>query len=569
MNPAEASSSDSPRFLARFSTVVLRLACALAILASAMLLAFTVHILAREATWLPPPQPARAGETEAQRNERAFFQGTIGTEVVPLPVLKALPEVCPENFYPWGKGAGTWVEQFGFLPASLMPASVEVDPLARDLPLGFTLSHYRPKSGAPSPVLFVGLACATCHTSTINGKLIVGVGNASLNLFAWIDAFQASLLDERVTYDSVIRSYESSSDNPRLSFEEKGMIWLWLRGARAKQVEDATKYDEPFGRGLSMLPERVPTGPCRTQPFRTLVRTLEHRPGADMKVYTKIAPLTGVYWEELNHEWGQFDGGIHGLDRRSSAAALAAGATPQNMNLSEIANNIKWANDYLNRADFPRAAWNDVFPEEPVDPKREMVSRGRDVYLAHCHKCHGHPEGNRWVRGDLEGELTLLTQIGTDPERLTFRYFEDIPDKLSAYFPKGHLFDFPRDELRPEPRKPGVDVVRGYINKPKPSIFSRAPYLHNASVMTLAELINLVPRKAVFFRGANKYDTKLVGLDAPEQDPHDAKLYFKFDTALPGHSNKWHDYPWRPNEVRKDERKKNDLKALLEYLKTL
>src|SRR5262249_1610993 len=83
------------------------------------------------------------------------------------------------------------------------------------------------------------------------------------------------------------------------------------------------------------------------------------------------------------------------------------------------------------------------------------------------------------------------------------------------------------------------------------------------------ELINLVPRKAVFFRGANKYDTKLVGLDAPERDPHNTKLYFKFHTAMPGNSNKGHDYPWKADEVGRDEQKKNDLKALLEYLTRL
>jgi hypothetical protein len=569
MHSTENDRSRSPGFAARASNLVLRFVSIVALIASMAVLGLTLHLLAREATWLPSPAPPRRGETEEERNERAFFRGTIGTEVVPLPVLKVLPEICPDHFYPWQKDAGSWVEQFGFLPASLVPPSVGVEPLAKDLPLGFTLSHYRPKSGAPSPVLFVGLACATCHTAQINGKLVVGVGNTSLNLFAWIDAFQAALRDDRVSYDSVVRAYEDNPDNPRLSLEEKGIIWMWLKGARDKQAEDATKYDEPFGRGLSMRPENVPTGPCRTQPFRTLVRTLEHRPGTDMKVYTKIAALTGVYWEEKVGGWGQFDGSIHGLHRRSAAAALAAGATPQNMNLREIANNIIWATDYVNRADFPRPAWNDVFPKHALAAKSE-IDRGKAVYLNHCNRCHGHPEGNRWCPGEMEGQLTLLSNIQTDPERVTFRYFEDIPNKLSDYFPQGHPFDFPRNELRPKQRQdPQEEVVRGYINKPMPSMFSRAPYLHNASVMTLAELIHLVPRKVVFFRGANEYDPELVGLKAPEKDPANRRLYFQFDTAAPGNSNKGHDYPWTREEVVKDQKKQRDLKALLEYLKTL
>jgi hypothetical protein len=339
---AEAPAGPSP-FAAGAATWVLRALCLLAIVASAALLAATAYLIqGREKTWLPSPTP-RAGETADQRNLRAFFQGTIGTEVVPLPVLKVLPEICdfpdgrPSHFYPFGKAAGCWVEQFGFLPSTLSSELIPPDPRAKDLPLGFTVSNYRPKSGAPSPVLFVGLACATCHTTRINGKLVVGTGITSLNLFAWIDAFQAALRDERVTYHAVLTAYERNPDNPPLSLEEKGMIWLWLNGARAKQAEDVTKYDEPWGNGLSMLATSVPTGPCRTQPFRTLVRTLLQRPGADLKVYTKIA---AVYQEGMD-EWGQFDGGIHGLYPRSAGAALAAGATPQNLSLPEIADNVK------------------------------------------------------------------------------------------------------------------------------------------------------------------------------------------------------------------------------------
>src|SRR5262249_33804683 len=150
-------------------------------------------------------------------------------------------------------------------------------------------------------------------------------------------------------------------------------------------------------------------------------------------------------------------------------------------------------------------------------------------------------------------KLTLLKDIRTDPERVTFRYFEELPDALSTYFPPNNPFDFPRDALRPPPRKsPDDPVERGVINKPMTSMFSRTPYLHNASVLTLKELINLDDRKPVFYRGANTYDTAAVGLAAPgekDHDPNDKKLYFRFDTAVPGNSNKGHDYPWARDDV--------------------
>jgi hypothetical protein len=568
MTSTNQNPTNRPALPVRTAQGVLRLLAVLAILAGAAVLLLTAYVLKREAAWLPPPSSA-TGETEDQKNERAFFHGTIGTEIAPLPVLQVLPEICagdsppaPDHFRPLGPEAGEWADQFGFLPASLAPASPSA---ANGLPLGFTVSHYRPKSGAPSAVMFVGLACAACHTTRINGKLVVGTGNTSLNLFAWIDAFQASLRDKRVTYQSLLTACQDRQGNAPLPLEQKAMIWLWLNGARAKQAEDVTKYDEPFGGGLSMRPEYVPTGPCRTQPFRTLVRTLLQRPGSDMKVYTKIAAV----YQEQPEEWGQFDGGIHGLYPRSAGAALAAGATPQNMSLPEIADNIKWASDYITSR--PGPTWDEIFPEKPVD--RSRAEAGKKVYLAYCDCCHGHLEGAQWEDGKLVGQLTPLAEVKTDPERVSFRYYEEVADAISVAFPKNHPFQFPRDGLRPKHQDdPTQPIEKAYINKRMHSMFSRAPFLHNASVLTLAELIHLEVRRPVFFRGANDYDAQLVGLMSPsekEHDPKDHKLYFRFDTALPGNSNKGHDYPWTRDEVEKDPKKQGDLRALLEYLKKL
>src|SRR4051794_23462837 len=130
----------------------------------------------------PAPGANQTSDDVHNKQKQAFFHGTIGTEVMPLPVAQVLPDIYPEHFQPLGKNAGDWIEQFGFIRSP--------DPNSQGLPLGFTISDLMPVSGAKSPVKFVGLGCATCHTALIRrsiddpGHLVTGVGNPALDLFA-------------------------------------------------------------------------------------------------------------------------------------------------------------------------------------------------------------------------------------------------------------------------------------------------------------------------------------------------------------------------------------------------
>src|SRR5262249_18820545 len=131
---------------------------------------------------------------------------------------------------------------------------------------------------------------------------------------------------------------------------------------------------------------------------------------------------------------------------------------------------------------------------------------------------------------------------------------------ITDFFPLHH-------PLKPKPGdlRPGTgQSLHGFVNAPLESVFSRPPFLHNGSVMTLAELINLKERKAVFYRGDNNYDPVDVGLLARAEP--DTRRYFKYDTSVYGNSNRGHDYPWSYRGPGWDEAQLVDL---LEYLKTL
>jgi mono/diheme cytochrome c family protein len=530
----------------------------------ALALILTAALIWLEHGWVKPQL--------AREPEDAFRHGTIGTELMPLPVALVLPDLFPEDFQPAGKGAGNWVEQFGFVPSD--PGTSE------GLPVGFVTSNYRPGSGSPSPVAFVGFACALCHSTAIRDrdgklvKLVYGPGSVSLNLFSWIDAFQSAMLKRdlapgaaldpsnappyKLTTKLIEEKYREKTGKT-LGVLEKGMIGLWLQQIRKRLNDGLPRFDEPYGNGQSRDPSLVPTGPTRTQPFRTLIRNVFDRPGDDMPVYTKIAT---VFSEDLR-TWSQFDGTISDLYARSSLAALAAGATVDNMTLPEIVNDIRRASDFTNTLRPPRFA--DLFPQAPK-PDAARLEQGKRVYTQYCADCHGDrdPATGNWINGTRTNQVVPLDEIKTDRERVEFRHYGELGDRLFALFPAKHPFHFQRDQIRPAPGQENNEAIRGYVNSPMDGIFLRAPYLHNASVLTLAELINLKKRRDMFYRGHNRYDIVDIGFLSPDAPNRDN--YFKFDTTVRGNSNKGHDYPWANDDPK---RNVNDLMALLEYLKTL
>jgi len=91
-------------------------------------------------------------------------------------------------------------------------------------------------------------------------------------------------------------------------------------------------------------------------------------------------------------------------------------------------------------------------------------------------------------------------------------------------------------------------------------IWLRAPYLHNGSVPTLADLLKPpAQRPQVFWRGYDVYDPQQIGFVTQGDEAERAGT--RFDTRLRGNGNQGHDFGTVLSEA--------DKSVLLAYLKTL
>ena len=219
-----------------------------------LLVALALFIWA-ESTWAPP---------KVNEPHVAFAEGSVGTEIVPLSVMKILPDMFPDQFQPGGPQAGDWITQFGF---TRRPPGDPGDP---DLPVGFTVSHFRPKSGAPSPVPFVGVGCSACHSAEIRtgdglpAVVVPGGGSNSINFLAWTDALKTALFDrERMTAGKIIDAYETKYKT-RLSLTERIMIAAWLPPARESFEVNVPKFDSPYSGAELLEAHNMPSGPSRS-----------------------------------------------------------------------------------------------------------------------------------------------------------------------------------------------------------------------------------------------------------------------------------------------------------------
>ena len=511
---------------------------------AALLLAGTFALLVAEGTWVEPHE---------RTPEEAFSFGTTGCEMMPLPVFKTLPVLFPEHFQPGGPEAGDWIDQFGFIRGK--PGVNE------ELPQGFQVSRYRPRSGSPSPVAFVGANCSLCHSSMIKrsandpGVYVPGMGSTSLDFIAWVDAVRSAVLDEkRLSVSTVADAWESQSGQ-KLGLLDKAMIQAWLSNTRSRAHANLPKIDAPYG-GAELRDSRyMPNGPSRTQPFRNLVRNIMDRPAHSDRAFGKFPAL----YEQKNRDWGQFDGTVRNRVTRSVLAALAVGATLDNLMIPDITRSVSGAIEYS--LDLKGPSYAEVFKDQGITIDAARAERGRTVYMKSCAGCHGvRGADGSWIKGKQQGVVFPATALGTDPERVNFRYYDNLSDVLYATFPDKHPLKPKREDLRPGP----LGKTRGYISYPLESVFSRAPFFHNGSVATLAELINLKPRRELFYRGSTLYDPVDVGLAVPAEP--DARNYFRFDTHELGNSNRGHDYPWAYQGPGWNQAALEDL---LEFLKTL
>ena len=103
-------------------------------------------------------------------------------------------------------------------------------------------------------------------------------------------------------------------------------------------------------------------------------------------------------------------------------------------------------------------------------------------------------------------------------------------------------------------------TVAMYKARPLNGVWASAPYLHNGSVPTLAQMLTPpAQRTKRFFVGSRQYDPVEVGLKSIESE--DGVTYTPLDASIAGNSNAGHPFGTRLSD--------DDKGRLIEYLKTL
>lgn len=193
-------------------------------------------------------------------------------------------------------------------------------------------------------------------------------------------------------------------------------------------------------------------------------------------------------------------------------------------------------------------------PKYPFPIDHGQAERGARIFKSECARCHG----TYGPGGSYPNKIIPLDVIGTDPRRAL-----GLSDRLVAHYNAtwfGEHF-------------PANPKMTGYQAPPLDGIWATAPYLHNGSVPTLAQLLEPDVRPAKFTRPPSTdlehYDPVRVGWkhdviddSAPPKTRRTAwETSFIFDSSRFGLDNSGHTFG--------DELTDGERIDLIEYLKTL
>jgi len=452
----------------------------------------------------PPPAFASA--------EDHFLYGSIGSEQergVPYWIWLVLPRLFPQ-----------------YLPGPGGYASIGI--VTRDgheMPVGLT----KVEIGVPR----VGVNCAFCHTATVRAtandapRVYPGAAANQVGAQEYMRFLVRAASDPRFSAGTILQEI---SRNVQLSLTDR-LLYRYVLIPETRRMllglaDDAGASRTPdWGRGRTDQANRAKVSLLQ-QPVYATVGAADAMP----LWHLKNRERHGFLWDRSNTS----------LREVVRSFALIEGASP------------KWL-------DADTALWNRPDPGQPSSLRRveeyladlappkypfavdtALAATGAATYAAACAACH-EPSGARAHAPIPDSEL------GTDRNRLD-AWTARSSDFLNA-FGEGHDWTFTNF------RQPSS----GYAALPLDGVWLSAPYLHNGSVPTLADLLEPpANRPAQFWRGYDVYDQARVGFVSTDTEAQ--RVGTRFDTTQTGNGNGGHTYGATLSADQK--------RALLEYLKT-
>jgi len=382
----------------------------------------------------------------------------------------------------------------------------------------FATSHRDVKVGA--------FGCVACHCGKVDGRIVPGLGNK--NIDPYMMAKFGKML--QIAYRA-ITPIEESDTFKRLTEQSFHFISQVSRPDTANQtqglVSNSAMWAWFFQNAKHPRPEQL-------------------TPAA-----TKVPALWGF---EEKRQVGLFFDGLGATDQSVGWVAmteLVAGQTATN------------AKAYVKRWVEVEELFGDLLPPKYLRViDQELANRGSGVFQDNCRRCHGSYERDEHGLPLFQPPKKISIDIvDTDRDRLNFSV-----ERLDAAIEASEMADL--IGLNPDYRP-------GYYAHRLEGIWARFPYLHNASVPSLAALLTPPEERPMFFDlhgagEAERFNERIVGLDAPPRDSiaeqrlkdrADDGARDVYDVRRLGQSNRGHSFgTGLPDK---------DKQALIEYLKTL
>jgi hypothetical protein len=379
------------------------------------------------------------------------------------------------------------------------------------------------------------LGCVACHSGKAAGQYIVGIGNKNIDPGQiGIDGVMIEKEFKRVsdalvsTYlmkkSSTYRDLENSSiklmeklKDPRMSADTQGLVPVSLVGSWFYEMAEAPLPNNGF------------------------------------KGAVKVPSWFGF---EKKLEVGQF------------ADAIGKGHPPGWIIGVEITSgqSAQGVRDYFSRVEHASALISQLKPPKyPFPIQFERALRGKKTFEQTCAHCHGTYEYQADGSPIFKAPKVIpWEKVGTDTDRLDYV----TPDFL--------------DKVAKSPLKDLIQLSeyagkRMYVAPRLHAIWARFPYLHNASVPTLRDLLEPASKRPKAFSLKNagekeRFDPVRMGLtlDTKEESLQAQLAHAKkngtpdrsiYDTSILGQSNQGHEKFVDLSNTDKDD--------LIEYLKTL